>query len=399
MPVNQLAPAPLPPLAQATRRIGSSAIRDLLAVAERPDVISLAGGLPIAERFPVHAIREASEHVLTEDPTGALQYAATVGYEPLRAWVAERNGAAPDEVVITHGSQQALELLVRTLVDPGTTVALTDPAYIGAVQAFRLSGAELLGIPRDGDGMRVDVLAERLAAGARPALVYVVSDIDNPSGTTLPDDRRRALAALADRYGFWIVDDDPYGELRWSGERPRPLRALSDRVITLGTTSKVLAPGLRVGWAVAPAAIVDEVVVLKQAVDLQTATFAQRIAHRLFSQPEFLDPHLEGVRSAYRVQAEALSAALRLELGERIAFAEPHGGMFLWARVEDVDARRLLGFALERGTAFVPGIEFAVDPRLATPDRLRLSFATATPSDLHEAASRLALAVQDHDRR
>ena len=392
-------PSPAIPLSQATTRIASSAIRDLLSVAERPDVISLAGGLPLASAFPVAAIAEASAAVLADDAAGSLQYSTTIGYEPLRRWVAERHGLgadAADQVVVTHGSQQALELLVRALVDPGGTVALADPAYVGALQAFRLAGARLLGVPSDHDGMCVDVLADRLAAGERPALVYVVSELDNPTGTTLSSERRVALAALADRYGFVVIDDDPYSELRWAGEGVVPLRALSDRVVTLGTASKVLAPGLRVGWAVGPESLIAELVVLKQAVDLQTATFAQRVVHHVLTKPGFLDPHLVGLRAAYEAQAAALVAGLRAELGDRLTFLPPVGGMFVWARLEGVDTRRLLEAAIDRGTAFVPGAEFAVEQDPATPgDALRLSFATAPPDHLLEAAARLRLATDD----
>lgn len=390
---------------QATTRITSSAIRDLLAITERPEVISLAGGLPLASAFPVDAVAEAAASVLAEDAAGALQYATTAGHEPLRRWVAERHGAGPEQVVVTHGSQQALELLARALVDPGGTVALADPGYVGAIQAFHLAGARLLGIPSDSEGMRVDVLAERLEAGERPALVYVVAELDNPTGATLSAERRVLLAALADRYGFVVVDDDPYGELRFSGARGVPLRELSDRVVTLGTVSKVLAPGLRVGWAVAPEPLARHLVVLKQAVDLQTATFAQRLVHHVLTRRGFLDTHLAQLRDAYATQAAALVGALRRALDERITFAEPEGGMFVWARIvpaprteRGADTRRLLGAAIERGTAFVPGAEFAVDPGTSptcSGDTLRLSFATAPPEQLEEAVRRLARALDD----
>ena len=377
----------------AVGRVGSSAIRDLLAVAERPDVISLAGGLPNAERFPAEVLAEAAAAVLAEDAAEALQYSATAGYEPLRRWVAERRDVAPGGVVVTHGSQQALELVVRAVVDPGDVVALADPGYVGALQAFRLAGARLAGIPSDPEGLRVDVLADRLAAGARPALVYVVANLDNPTGSTLSGERRGALAALADRYGFWIVDDDPYGDLRWAGGEPAPLARLSDRVVTLGSTSKVLAPGLRVGWAVGPEDLVDDLVLLKQAVDLQTATFTQRLVHHVLTRPGFLDEHLAGLRAGYQEQAAALADGLRRAFGDRIAFDEPSGGMFLWATLAGADTRALLPSAVEHGTAFVPGAEFAVDPSAAPADRLRLSFATASPDDLRTAAHRLALTV------
>ena len=273
-------------------------------------------------------------------PPPRCEYAPTQGHAGLRAWVAERYGAAGADVVITHGSQQALELLVRALVDPGREVAISDPGYVGALQALRLSGARLVGIPSDRDGMQVDVLADRLAAGARPAVVYVVSSFDNPTGATLSAERRATLAGLADRYGFVVVDDDPYGELRWSGAAPTPLRQLSDRVVTLGTTSKILSPGLRVGWAIAPPDLAATLVLLKQAVDLQTATFAQHVAHRVLRAPSFLDAHLAALRHRYARQCGALTGSLREHLGGQATFETPEGGMFLWARLAGHDTRR-----------------------------------------------------------
>ena len=224
MSKSPIAPAPPLPSSGAAERVGSSAIRDLLALTQRPEVISLAGGLPSPATFPVGAVAEAAAEVLADGAESALQYSTTEGHPRLRTWVAERHPAAtdPDQVLVTHGSQQALDLLVRATVAPGDTIALADPGYVGALQVFGLAGADLAGIPADGAGLCVDVLADRLAGGLRPTLVYVVAEFDNPSGVTLVTDRRHALAQLADHYGFLIVEDDPYGALRWAGDRPRP---------------------------------------------------------------------------------------------------------------------------------------------------------------------------------
>jgi 2-aminoadipate transaminase len=375
--------APPLPSSGAAGRVGSSAIRDLLHLTERPEVISLAGGLPSPEAFPVAELAAATAEILDRDPTAALQYTTTEGLPALRAWVDDD----PDRVVVTHGSQQALDLLVRATVRPGDTVALADPGYVGALQVFRLAGAELAGIPADGDGLRVDVLAERLADGLRPALVYVVPEFDNPSGVTLSEERRHALADLAERYGFLIVADDPYGALRWRGEAPTPLADLSDQVVTLGTTSKILTPGLRVGWAVAPTALARELVVLKQAADLHTSSLSQQLAAALLTRPGFLPPHLDGLRARYRAQCDALVAALQ---PLPLRFHTPNGGMFLWAEA-DQSTKPLLARALDRGVAFVPGDAFSVE----TPHErgLRLSFATASPQQLQEAAERLSRAL------
>jgi 2-aminoadipate transaminase len=379
------------------KTISTSAIRDLLELTEQPHVISLAGGLPNPATFPVAAIAEATANVLAADPGQALQYGPTEGHRPLRAWVADQLDAAVEQVTITSGSQQAIDLVTRVLVDPGDAVVLADPGYVGALQTFRTHGARLVGIGSDRHGLRVDDLAELLHDGLRPALVYVVSSFDNPTGATLSARRRIALAELAEAHGFWIVDDDPYGELRWSGTSPTALRRLTSRTITLGSTSKVLCPGLRVGWAMAPASITKAIVAHKQAADLHTSALSQSVAHRLLGDPAFLATHLDLLRTTYRAQAGALVAALTTHLGDRIELTAPHGGMFLWARILDpsdnpVDADRLLPRALDSGTAFVPGSAFSVQATL--PGTVRLSFATAGIDDLDEAARRLAEACE-----
>ncbi len=378
----------------AVERAGSSAIRDLLEITERPGIVSLAGGLPNPTTFPTEALARATAAALAEDPLGALQYGPTEGYRPLRRWVADRHGLGlgadgEDQVLVTSGSQQALELLTRALVDPGGVVALADPAYVGALQAFRAAGTELAAIPTDADGLRVDVLADRLARGLRPALVYVVANFDNPSGSTLSAPRRIELAALADRYGFWIVDDDPYGDLRWRGRAPVALRDLTDRTITLGSTSKVLAPGLRVGWAVAPPAVVRAMTVLKQSADLHTSSLTQQVVHRTLAEPGFLGDHLALLRTTYQSQAQHLVGALRSALDDRLTVVEPDGGMFLWAELRDptADTATLLGPAIERGVAFVPGAAFGVES--LHPTRMRLSYATADATGLDRAVDRL----------
>jgi 2-aminoadipate transaminase len=377
----------------AVERAGSSAIRDLLEITEQPGIVSLAGGLPNPASFPTEALARAATAALADDPVGALQYGPTEGLRPLRRWVAERHGLGADgdeHVLITSGSQQALELLTRALVDPGGLVALADPAYVGALQAFRATGVALTAIPSDANGLRTDVLAERLAAGERPALVYVVANFDNPTGSTLSAERRVDLASLADRYGFWIVDDDPYGELRWNGAAPVALRDLTDRTITLGSTSKVLAPGLRIGWAVAPVEAIRAMTILKQSADLHTSSFNQQVVHRTLAEPGFLEAHLAGLRTTYRAQADHLVGALRAQLGDRLTVAAPDGGMFVWAELHDpaADTALLLPTAVDQGVAFVPGAAFGVES--LHPTRMRLSYATADPAALDLAVARLA---------
>jgi 2-aminoadipate transaminase len=382
-------------LSSAAARIESSAIRDLLTITERPEVVSLAGGLPAPEAFPVSAVAAATAAVLADDPA-CLQYSTTDGFPPLRAWAAAAlfADAEADDVVVTHGSQQGLDLLARALIDPGDVAVMADPGYVGAVQALRLAGASLVGIPSDDAGLCVDVLADALArpGGVRPSLVYVVPDFPNPAGASLSLERRRALAALAEHYGFVIVEDNPYGALRWAGTALPPIASFTDQVASLRTVSKTVCPGLRVGFVAGPPALHDAVVLLKQAVDLHTSTLAQRVVYRVVTTPGFMDAHLAELRPLYEARAQALSAALHDAFGERVSFVEPEGGMFVWARLADagIDTHALLGRAVDHGVAYVPGRAFAVGSQHER--ELRLSFATATPDELREGVRRLAAA-------
>ena len=385
------------PTSAASRRITSSAIRDLLEVAERRDVLSLAGGLPAPEAFPAARIAEAMAGALAEAPDRVLQYSTSTGLEPLRTWIAADRGSAvrAEDVVVTAGSQQALDLVARTLVDPGDAVVLADPGYVGAIQAFRLAGADLVPVPADGEGLRVDVLEDGLRAGRIPvpAVVYVVSDFSNPGGATLSGERRNGLARLADRYGFVIVDDDPYGELRWAGERVTPLRERSHRVVTLGSFSKVLSPGLRVGYATGPAEVMEAVVLCKQAADLHTSTLAQHAVVRVVGDARFWSAHLERLRVLYARRAEALLSSLARRLGpERVEVGRVDGGLFVWARLPGVGTTALLPRAVDAGVAFVPGAAFSVAGGTNT-DALRLSFATLGEDALDEGVRRLAVAL------
>ena len=384
---------PTYPRGSALERTSSSAIRDLLEITERPDIISLAGGLPAPDAFPVAALERATAGVLASSAATALQYGATEGYRPLREWVAGRASATADQVIITHGSQQALDLLARATIRSADVIALADPGYIGAIQAFRSSGAALVGVGSDADGLRVDELEARLRTGLRPTLVYVVANFDNPTGSTLSEPRRVALANLADEFGFVIVDDDPYGELRWRGDPGTPLRLLTERCVTLGTVSKILSPGLRVGWAVGPPEIIRSMVVLKQASDLHTSSLAQHVVYGVLTETGFLPAHIAGLRARYQHQAVVLGAALERSLGDHIAFDRPDGGMFVWGRLRDrsIDAAELLPLAVAEGMAFVPGSAFAVNADHRS--SLRLSFATGTAEELNEGVARLAAAL------
>jgi 2-aminoadipate transaminase len=270
---------------------------------------------------------------------------------------------------------------------------------VGAIQALRLSGGRLVALPTDADGLGVDQLAERLRAGLRPRLVYVVPNFHNPTGATLSTARARQLATLADRFGFLIVEDDPYRELRFSGRGPAPFRTLTDAVVSIGTISKVLFPGLRVGWMVAPEWLAPSLALVKQAMDLHTSTLAQRIALHLLTDPDFLTDHIAVLRDHYQSQSAVLMAALEKSFGAELEINRPDGGMFLWGRLRrpGMDTAALLPGAIDRGVAYVPGGAFSVTAPHT--DSLRLSFATVAPDDLVEGAGRLAEALSDRRLR
>ncbi len=389
-------------LAERIVGMGSSVIRDLLALTSQPEVISLAGGLPDVGALPVEWLRECADEILAAGPS-VLQYSTTEGEPALRALIAQWESGwcgrvvPPDDVLVTSGSQQALDLLAKALVDPGDVVVTTDPAYLGALQALHLFQPRLIGIAEDEDGMLVDDLAARLASGLRPKLVYLTPTFANPSGTTLPAARRIELAALGERYGFVIVEDDAYRQLHFDTPAPAPIGASSDRVVRLGSFSKVLSPGLRVGWVVAQPFIRDALVRAKQATDLHTSTFTQRLLQAAAQDGPRLEAHLKQTRATYGERAEALVSALRAGFGDRLSVPAPRGGMFCWARfVDDTNPDELLVAALERKVAFIPGSAFTVN-RSGTPggtvSGARMCFATASPEQLREAVRRLVEAA------
>ena len=390
-------------LSQRARNATSSVIRDLLQHANRPDVISLAGGIPAPELFPIEPLAQSAATALDELGSDAVQYGLTEGVVELRELVAvEADLAAggattttPEQVLITTGSQQAIDLLGRVLLDPGDVVVTDDPAYLGALQAIRGHDPELVGISIDEHGLVTADLAERLEAGLRPTFVYTNPNFQNPTGVTMSLERRRELAALADRYGFLVVEDDPYGALRFEGEAVPTMASFSDRVVRIGTVSKTLAPGLRVAWLIGPQPLVDAVTIGKQAVDLHTSTFAQHTALGLLRQPGWFADHQATLGPWYRSRRDALAAGLASAFGDELRFSSPDGGMFLWGELHGdaaVDTTALLHTALDHGVAFVPGSAFAVERPL--PHHLRLSFATASPEQLGDAAVRLAAAVR-----
>ncbi|MEV3960051.1 PLP-dependent aminotransferase family protein [Nocardia sp. NPDC050193] len=387
-----------PPLAGKLAGLTSSAIRDLLKLTADPNILSLAGGLPDAELMPGARIAAAAESALRG--SAALQYTESPGWGPLREVLAgresERIGRRVDtaEVFVTHGSQQALSLLAEVLLDPGALVVVEDPAYIGALQVFRAAGARIVAVPLDSEGLRVDRLAELLAAGERPALVHTVSNFHNPGGVTMSPRRRQALAALAEEHGFWVIEDDPYGELWFDRPAPAPVASYSKSVIRLSSASKIIAPTLRVGWMVAPERVCRAVELLKQGADLCGSALTQQIAAELLADSDWLTGHIDTVRGVYATRATALVAAAHDRFGDRLRCTEASGGMFVWAEFSDgTDTGALLPRALEAGVAFVPGGAFAVSNPY--PNAMRMCFTTAAPEALGEAMSRLARAAGD----
>lgn len=387
--------------ANRTKGLRSSAIRDLLKVTEMSDMLSLAGGLPTPDSFPLPDLRREADRLLGEFGPRVVQYSATDGVVDLRQWIAEhytaelgRPIAVDGQIVVTHGSQQALDLVAKVLIDPGDVIVSESPAYLGAVQALELFEPRFEVVPGDEHGMKVELLAERLAAGLRPKLVYVVPNFHNPSGATMSLERRRLLASLADQYGFLILEDDPYGAIRFAGEPLPAVASFTERCVHLSTFSKIVAPGFRVGWMIGPPEVMGWVVRAKQAADLHTATFAQLLLANVVSRPGWLAEQKTRIVPMYRERCIALADAIEASIGPRIRFHRPEGGMFLWTEFTDVaDTKRLLAAAVERGVAFVPGNAFTIDQ--APDSKARFSYSTLTPDLLREAVRRLALALDD----
>jgi 2-aminoadipate transaminase len=392
----------------ATRldNVETSAIRELFKLLGKPGIISFAGGFPDSAMFDVEGLKEASAKALAEEPGGALQYGATEGYDPLRAQLsAFMNGkgveVAPDGLIVTTGSQQALDLLGKTLISPGDKVIVEGPTFLATIQCFRLYGAELISAPIDAEGVQVDRL-EQLITEHKPKFVYLIPTFGNPSGAMLNLERRKKVLELAVKHGTVIVEDDPYGDLYFGKAPPPSIMSLTaevpgsrDLVVHCGSLSKVLSPGLRIGWMIAPPELLAKATMCKQFSDAHTSTFAQATAAQYLKSGRMPDT-LAHVRQVYAERAAAMGAALKRELGDAIAFTQPGGGLFFWARLTGAngklaDANVLAKRAIEKGVAFVPGAPFfAEKPDLAT---LRLSFATANVEKIEEGIARLGAAL------
>jgi 2-aminoadipate transaminase len=388
-------------LAQRAQKMNPSVIREILKVTEQPGIISFAGGLPSPLTFPIDAMREASERVLKDDGKAALQYAASEGYAPLREWVAQdllKQGmkVSPEQVLITTGSQQGLDLVAKILIDAGSRILVETPTYLGALQAFTPMEPVAVSVDSDEHGVNAEDLRVKVGTGADKArFVYLLPNFQNPTGRTMPEERRAAVAQVAAETGLPIIEDNPYGDL-WFDQAPAPSLSARhpDGSVYLGSFSKILAPGLRLGYLVAPKALYPKLLQAKQAADLHTPSFNQRVVAEVLKDG-FIDRHVPTIRALYKQQCEAMLAALDREMaGLGLSWNRPVGGMFLWVQLpQGMNAVALLDKAVKKGVAFVPGLAFyAQNPSEST---LRLSFVTATVDQINTGMAALAQAIRE----
>jgi len=389
--------------AQRTQRMRSSAVRELLKLTEQPDVISFAGGLPAPETFPVERFTHAVQAVMASHGARALQYGTTEGYTPLREMIARHStrygiNVEPENVLLTSGSQQALDLIGKVFINAGDHVLVERPTYLGALQAWNAYQAEYIAADIDSDGYVTAALEAKIRSG--PKFIYALPNFQNPSGITMSLERRTGLIALADHYGVPILEDDPYGQLRYEGEHVPPIVHLdsefratdgvrySGNVIYLSTFSKILAPGIRLGWIIAPAEVIQKLVQAKQGTDLHTSTLSQMTAYQVAS-GGFLNEHVKVIRAIYRERRDTMLAALERDFPAGITWTRPQGGLFLWLTFPEwMDAAGVLTAAVEKRVAFVPGESFFTDG--TGRNTARLNFSNATPERIREGVGRLA---------
>jgi 2-aminoadipate transaminase len=385
-------------LADRTTRMQSSVIRELLKFTMLPDVISFAGGLPAPAAFPVRDFGDACRWILSHDAERALQYGPTEGHPPLKDYLIETMAkyeipAVRENILFTNGSQQALDFVGRVFINEGDKVITGRPTYLGAIQAWNVYGPEYVTVPLDDDGMRMDELEKALVANPGVKFIYVLPNFHNPAGTTLPLQRRHRLVELAVEHGAFIVEDDPYGELRYEGEDITPIFAMhKENTIYLSTFSKTLAPGLRLGWIVAPQEIMQRFIQAKQGADLHTSTLVQYLAHDI-CQRGLVRAHVSRIRKIYRERRDTMLKAMEEHFPPEVTWTRPQGGLFLWVRMPDcLDAEKLLEVAVEEKVAFVPGHAFfpgRSDGRCC----MRLNFSYSPPDVIEEGIRRLGRAI------
>ena len=394
--------------AYRTQKMGSSVIRELLKLTEQPDIISFAGGLPAPEVFPVKEFQEACNAVLREHGAQALQYSTTEGYKPLREMIARHTArysveVTADNILITSGSQQALDFIGRLFINRGDYVVVESPTYLGALQAWNDYGAQYISVRADENGMIVDELEAALRVG--PKFIYILPNFQNPSGSTLSLERRMKLVELADKYGVPIIEDDPYGQLRYDGEHIPSVVSLdsefrgpngghySGNVIYLSTFSKLLAPGLRLAWVVAPPEVIRKLVMAKQAADLHTSSFNQYVAYEV-AKGGFLDEHVKVIRATYKERRDIMLEMMDEMFPPEVRWTRPKGGMFLWGILpEFMDAAEVLKVAIERKVAFVPGTAF--HPNGSGANTMRLNFSYSKPEAIREGITRMGTTLKE----
>ena len=391
-----------PLLARRTAGMQSSKLRELIAVSTGGTLLSLAGGLPPPEAYPAEALAAAADRILTGSRAdSALRYTPTEGdpqmLEVIRTDLLSRLGLSDTagRILVTTGSQQALDLVAKVLIDPGDTAVVESPGYVGALRALAAYQPELVGVPVDHEGMDTDALAQLLTDGLRPKLCYLVPNFSNPTGTTLSASRRSHLAELSASYGFVVIEDDPYGQLRFTGGDVAPVVTHGDHILYLGSFSKVIAPGLRVGYAVVPRCLFRPMAVAKQATDLNSSALSQKLVSELLESPDWFDGHVRMLRGLYRDRATALVQAVSTTLGGRMTVSRPQGGMFAWASMTagEFDAIALARAGMHHGVAMVPADEFTVVDSF--PRELRLSFSMLAPAQFGDAVDRILLAFED----
>ena len=394
--------------AHRMQKMGSSVIRELLKFTEQPDIISFAGGLPAPEVFPLKEFQEACNYVLEHFGPQALQYSTTEGYTPLREMIARHTAryaveVTADNILITSGSQQALDFIGRLFLNRGDYIVVESPTYLGALQAWNAYGAQYIPVRADENGMIVDELEAALRIG--PKFIYILPNFQNPSGSTLCLERRKQLVDLADKYGVPIVEDDPYGQLRYDGDHIPSVVSLdseyrgpngghySGNVIYLSTFSKLLAPGLRLAWVIAPPEVIRKLVMTKQAADLHTASFNQFVAHEV-AKGGFLDEHVKTIRATYKERRDVMIEMMEEMFPEEVTWSRPQGGMFLWGVLpEDMDAAEVLKVAIDRKVAFVPGEAF--HPRGGGKNTMRLNFSYSSPDTIREGITRMGITLKE----
>ncbi len=383
-----------PRFARRISRMGVSAVREILKVTERPDVISFAGGLPAPELFPVDALARAHADVFAREGRAAMQYSTTEGWRPLREWIAARMrgrgcDATAESVIITSGSQQGIDLVARIFLDPGDTLIVENPSYVAALQVFKSYEADMVAVDCDEEGMRVDEI-EQAIREANPKFIYTIPDFQNPTGTSLSLERRKRLVDIARRYRVPIIEDDPYGELRYHGERLPSLASLDadGMVIHLSTFSKTISPGMRIGWVVATEEIIQALIRAKQASDLHTSTIEQRAAARLLEDFDY-EGHIARICQVYGERCEAMRASLEAHFPTEARWTRPDGGLFLWVELPDgVSGEELLEDSLKEKVAFVPGASFFA--RDARSTFIRLNFSNRQPDIIDEGIRRIS---------